>query len=82
MRVNNTASRVAAEVRAEMARQRLSQQSLADRLGWSQQRLSRRIMADGGKYPLVPFDVEELAQVAEVLGVPITQLMPFEQVAS
>lgn len=81
MRVNNTASFVAAEVRAEMARQGLSQQALADKLGWTQPRLSRRIAAEGSKYPLVPFDVVELADVAEALGVAVAKLMPVEVAA-
>lgn len=76
MRVNNTASFVAAEVRAEMARQGLSQQALAEKLGWTQPRLSRRILAEGSKNALIPFDVTELSAVADALGVPVTKLMP------
>lgn len=76
MRVNNTASFVAAEVRAEMARQGLSQQALAEKLGWRQQRLSRRILAEGSNNPLIPFDIAELADVANALGIPVAQLLP------
>lgn len=49
---------VAAAVRAEMARQRVSQQQLAERLGWSQQKISRRLNGD------VPFGLDELTEVA------------------
>lgn len=68
------ARRVAAEVRAEMFRQGLSQQALADLLGWPQPRLSRRI-ADG-KTALIPLDVVELEAIAVALGVPVTQFLP------
>lgn len=68
------ARRVAAEVRAEMFRQGLSQQALADRLGWPQPRLSRRI-ADG-KTALIPLDVVELEAIAAALGIPSSQLLP------
>jgi transcriptional regulator with XRE-family HTH domain len=58
-----------------MARQGLSQQALADKLGWLQSRLSRRI-ADGSKHTPVPFDVAELNEVASALGVPLARLLP------
>lgn len=64
---------VAAEVRAEMARQEISQQALADRLGWQQSRLSRRLT--GGK-TAVPFTVAELGAVAAALGVPVAHFLP------
>jgi len=57
-----------------MGRQGLSQQALADRLGWPQPRLSRRIAS--GNSPIVPFDVVELLEVAQVLGVPVTTFLP------
>lgn len=57
---------VAAEVRAEMARQRLSGRALAARLGWPQNRLSRRLAGD------TPFTVDDLALVAGELDVPVT----------
>jgi hypothetical protein len=73
MRENQTLSEphqwVAAEVRAEMARQRVSQQTLAGAVGISQAAISRRITGE------VPFDVTELARVAEVLGVPAAQFL-------
>lgn len=60
---------VAAEVRAEMARQRVSQTALADRLDVSQAYVSRRLTGD------VPFDVEELREVAFILGVRVEQFI-------
>lgn len=74
------ARRVAAEVRAEMGRQGLSQQALAERLGWLQSRLSRRI--SDGKTPLIPFDVIELHTVALALGVPLSRLLSTEHALS
>lgn len=61
---------VAAEVRAELARQRISQQLLAAKLGVSQQWVSRRIAGT------VAFDVDELARIARLLGVPMAQFLP------
>ena len=72
------ASRVAAEVRAEMARQGVTQQALADRLGWPQSRLSRRIALEGGKHKASPFDMRELGDVADALGVSVMRLIPVE----
>jgi len=68
--------RVAAEVRAEMARQQISQEKLASLTGLSQSRISRRLVGDR------PFDVTELAAIAIALGVPVMQFMPAEIVAS
>jgi len=64
------AKHVAAEVRAEIARQGLTQQTLARQLDWKQPYLSRRL---GGH---VPLDVAELVAIAEVLGVPAVQFLP------
>jgi len=61
--------RVAAEVRAEMGRQKLSQMGLAAALGASQAWLSRRLNGT------VAFATDELERVAEVLGVPLGQLV-------
>ena len=56
------AERVAAAVRSELARQRIPQATIAARLGISQAAVSRRLSG------VVPFDVSELAEVADVLG--------------
>lgn len=61
--------RIAAEVRAEMFRQSVSQRTLAARLGWPQPRLGRRLTAK------VDFRAAELEQIAELLGVPVTQFL-------
>lgn len=70
--------RVAANLRAEAARQRISQMALAERLGLSQTGVSRRLSGH------VPIDVDELAAFAEVLGVSAESLLgaPAEVVAS
>lgn len=54
---------VAAEVRAEMGRQRVSQRRIAEVIGLSQQAVSRRLSGE------VPFDVAELGRIAAELGV-------------
>lgn len=63
------AERTAAAVRAELGRQRITGRGLARELGWAFNTTSRRL---SGQYP---FDVDELAQVARYLGVPITTLI-------
>jgi transcriptional regulator with XRE-family HTH domain len=60
---------VAAELRAEIARQRRTQGELALALGWTQQYLSRRLT---GKTPLSVDDVEGLARV---LGIPLSEFV-------
>jgi transcriptional regulator with XRE-family HTH domain len=69
---------VAAEVRAQMGRQRISQAKLAEALGRSQPYVYRRLK-DDAEYS---FDVAELTKIAEVLGVTVAQLLPAEAVAS
>lgn len=79
MRVDDTApalpQAVATQVRDEMRRQRISQAALAERLGWPQQRVSRRITG------AVAFDLAELEVIAEILAVPVAQLLPAEVTA-
>lgn len=60
---------VAAEVRAEMARQRMSQVKLAELLGVAQQTISRRIVGE------VAFDITELVEIARLLDVPVAQFL-------
>ena len=64
------AASVAAEIRAEMARQQVSQQHIADALGVSRQAVSRRITGE------VPWDIAEMSKVAAALGVPVHSYMP------
>jgi transcriptional regulator with XRE-family HTH domain len=61
---------VGANVRAEMARRRISQQQLANHLGVSQGAISKRLAGT------VPFDVNEVGAIAELLGVHISDLLP------
>jgi transcriptional regulator with XRE-family HTH domain len=56
---------IAAEVRAELARQKMSVSEAARRLGWTQSFLQRRAMGDRG------FEAAELAAVAGLLDVPV-----------
>ncbi len=58
-----------ANVRAEMARRRISQQTLADTIGLSQAGLSKRLNGH------VPWDVNELAAAAAALGVHLHALV-------
>lgn len=62
--------RVAAEVRAVMARQMINQQTLADRVGVTQSYLARRLVGR------VPFDISDLERVAAALGVTVLSLIP------
>ena len=64
------AESVAATVRAEVARRRVTQGALAEVLGMSQAAVSRRLSG------AVAFDVEELSVVAAHLGGPVERLIP------
>lgn len=57
---------VAAEVRAQLARAQWTGRSMALRLGWTQPYISRRLTGE------VPFDVNDLAAIAAVLGIPVS----------
>lgn len=65
----STRERVAAEVRAEMARQRRTQTELAEHLDMSQQAVSRRMTGE------LAWDVDEITDIADWLGVPLAALM-------
>lgn len=65
-----TTGQVAAEIRAELARRKISGRSLAVQLGWSTTTGHRRL---SGTQPLT---VEDIARIADFLGVPIGQLLP------
>lgn len=60
---------VTQEIRAEMTRQRLTQQALAEQLGWSQPYLSRRL---SGQVALTFDDADE---ISVALGVSLLQLV-------
>jgi transcriptional regulator with XRE-family HTH domain len=57
---------VAAEVRAELARQQLSGVRAAKALGWTQNYLSVRLRG------AVAFDVTDLIMIADLLEIPVT----------
>lgn len=58
-----------ANVRAEMARRKISQTTVAQHLGRSQTAISHRL---NGR---VPFDINELTAIAQLLGVPLSDLL-------
>jgi transcriptional regulator with XRE-family HTH domain len=60
---------VAANIRAEIARQRVSQRALADALGMSPAALSNRLTG------MTPIDVNELGAIADVLRVTAASLL-------
>lgn len=55
------------EIRAEMARQRITQAQLAHRLGWSAFQVSRRLRGQ------TPLSLRDLEAIATALAVPTTQ---------
>ncbi|MDV7192647.1 MULTISPECIES: helix-turn-helix domain-containing protein [Mycolicibacterium] len=67
---------VAAEVRAGMARKRLTQVVLAERAGMATSTLSRRLTGESD------FTVGELYRIADVLGVPAAALLANVEKAS
>lgn len=60
---------VAAEIRAEMARQKLTQEALGQKVGLRQDQISRRLKCE------VPITVAELGRIADALGVPATHFL-------
>jgi predicted transcriptional regulator len=61
-----------ANVRAEMARRKVSQVAVAAHLGCSQAAVSKRLSGD------VAFDINELHLIAAFLDVPLAALLPSE----
>jgi transcriptional regulator with XRE-family HTH domain len=61
-------SRLADTIRAEMARRRIAQTLVGDRLGLSQAAVSRRLRGE------TPFDANELIEIAALLEVPVGSL--------
>ena len=59
---------LAGEIRAELARRDITQSDFAKKLGWSPAYLSRRMSGE------VPFDADEIDQIAEWLGIARDQL--------
>jgi len=69
-RASSLSERVAEEIRVVLARRRIRQSQLARELGVSEQWISVRLL---GKQPI---DLNDLAQIAEALGVQVTDLIP------
>ena len=69
MRVQPPSKRVAANIRAEMARQGLTQAILAKKLGRAQQSVSRRLSGN------TRFTLEDVADFAFALQVPPATLL-------
>lgn len=65
-KINDVAVR---EIRAEMARQGLSQAELADRLGWSVFQVGRRMRGQ------IALTLADLDAIAVALNVPMAQFM-------
>ena len=59
---------VCANIRAEMARSGLTQQDIAARIGKTRQAVSRRLTG------LTEFRLDELEQIADLLGMPLEEL--------
>jgi transcriptional regulator with XRE-family HTH domain len=64
--------RTAANLRAELARRKLSGRDLAKACRWSSTTAWRRLTGE------VPMTVDELAAVAEWLAIPVNELMGVE----
>ena len=62
------------EIRAEMARQRVSQRELAGKIGRAQEWVSRRLTGN------VSLTLEELVQITDALGIPAARLLADEPV--
>jgi transcriptional regulator with XRE-family HTH domain len=60
---------VAAAVRAELARQRITNRMIGRQLGMSDSGIGRRLNGE------LPFTVEQIVTVARLLNVPLTQLV-------
>ncbi len=73
----SVARQIAGEIRAEMARQGMSQQALADRIGVGQPYISRRLAPDA----TVAVDVVDLVRIAEALNVTPQKFLPVEVAA-
>jgi len=61
--------RIAAEVRAELARQNISNRDFADLLGMDRSAAQQRLSAQRS------FRAEEIERVAEILGVPVARFL-------
>lgn len=76
-RTATLAEAAASEVRAEMGRQGISNNTLATRLDVSDLYLSRRLRMEQA----IPFNLDEIAAVASALGKPVEQFLPVSSAA-
>ena len=67
---------VAAEIRAEMARQRISLSEMNKRTGYTKQKLSRMVNVEAQ-----PLDIEATSTIAKALGTTAWELMRRAEVA-
>jgi len=67
---------VMAEIRAELARQRMPQRRVAEELGLSEAQISERFLGR------VPLDVPELERIARLLGVTVGHFLPASERAA
>jgi len=65
----NAAATVGAEVRGLLAKHKISQTAAGTELGLSQAAMSRRLAGE------IPFNVDELSKLADLMGVPLAMLM-------
>lgn len=65
-----------ANVRAEIARRGVTQAAISEAIGVSQSQFSKRLQGR------IAFDINELASIAHVLDVPLTDLIPREKAGS
>lgn len=61
----------AAAVRAELARRRISGREIGPIVGWSLGTTSRRLNGQS------PITVDELVRIADYIGIPAADLLPF-----
>lgn len=73
---NDVRAKIAAEVRAELARQNKTQRDVAERLGIAQPSVQLRLTGRRA------FRAEELAVIADWLGVPAAQFLPSDSSAA
>lgn len=70
MRNRELARHVGQEVRVALVRRGMTQRQLAESLGMTPNTLSAKITG------MRPFDLDELADIEHVLGVPLAELLP------
>ena len=61
---------IAEEVRALLARRRVTGRQISDRLGWSPAYLSRRLNGQ------TAFRISDLEELTSMLNIPVTRLLP------